>query len=754
MSAGQPDACVLRVTDVRGQTVGTGFLVSADGLVATCAHVVAAAQPHIAFPNSDPQPAELVTFSLSHDVAFLRLLAPLPAGAKVASLAPSSDREGVAIRSFGYPRIGNVEGLWGVGHLLGYVWEDRKTLLQLSSTQITRGFSGGPVWEAASGRVIGMVVQLAPADQYGRLDDVAFAVSAETLQNLCPAKLILHRDLTPGAPFQAPAVPRYFIPRPEASDSLRVHLLAEGTGAAGALIVSAVHGLGGIGKTTLVAALAHEPDVMALFPDGILWATLGTRPDELSLLAGWIQALGDYSFRPTVTESASAHLRTLLHAKSCLLVLDDAWQAESVRAFLVGGERCRVLVTTRDATLARKVGALLYDLDVMTASQALALFEARLGSLVGHRKQAEALARALGFLPLALELAAVQIEAGLSWAELLGVFHEKLADLRALDLDEAIYRNESLRLSFRLSLERLLVEDQSAFPWLGVLAEDARLTPAMAATLWGQPEIESRKRLRRLRDKALLQTPGGDQYSVHDLLRDEAALHLSQQMPLHAAHELLLQRYRAFTQDGLWHTLPDDGYIHTNLIWHLERAGREADVHALLREETPTGQNGWFQARERLGQTAGYLKDVARAGQLAETGFQARDRAKALGLQCRYALVSSSFTSLASNIPPSLLTALVEHAVLAPLQGLAYARQVPDPVQRTNALIGLAPALQEPLKGEARHDALQAVRAIRDEATRSHALAQLSPHLEGPLLIDAIAMATEFQDPRHHACSP
>jgi predicted ATPase len=40
------------------------------------------------------------------------------------------------------------------------------------------------------------------------------------------------------------------------------------------LVISAVQGLGGIGKTTLVADLARDPEVQRRYPDGVLWATL------------------------------------------------------------------------------------------------------------------------------------------------------------------------------------------------------------------------------------------------------------------------------------------------------------------------------------------------------------------------------------------------------------------------------------------------------------------------------------------------
>ena len=549
------------------------------------------------------------------------------------------------------------------------------------------------------------------------------------------------RRLPSGAPFQAPTVPRYFVPRPEVSQALMDYLTADAP--PGALVVSAVHGLGGIGKTTLVAALAHTPDVQTRFPDGVLWVTLGQQPDVLSLLAGWIQALGDYDFRPTVLESVSAHLRTLLHDKACLLVVDDAWHADHVRPFLVGGPRCRLVVTTRNAVLARKVGARLYDLDVMTEAQALSLFQARLGPLDGDREQAVALARELGYLPLALELAAAQVEAGLSWAELLDAFRQALADLATLDLDEATYRNESLRLSFRLSLEQLSPDDQEAFAWLGVLPEDAHLNPAMAATLWGEPEADARKRLRRLRDRALVKSVGDDRYTLHDLLHDEAKLRLAEQMPLPEAHAALLGRYRVRAQDGLWHTLPHDGYIHEHLTWHMEQAGQPEAIHALLQEEMGEGGNAWYEAREALGQTSGYLDDVRRAWRLSEEDFAIRHSPLAIGLQCRYALITATIRSMALNIPPTLLVALVKRNLWTPGQGLAFARRIPNEEQRVETLAGLAECVSVQLRDDVLGEALAAAQAIQIEENRAVAIEVLAPHLSEPLLRQAILVAQE-----------
>jgi hypothetical protein len=532
-------------------------------------------------------------------------------------------------------------------------------------------------------------------------------------------------------PFQVPPLPPYFLPRPEAAKAIRSALLDTRSDRPGVLAISAIHGLGGIGKTTLIAALAHDPAIRQRYPDGILWATLGQQPELFPRLLEWIQQLGDYTFKPTTLEGASSYLRTLLIDKACLLVVDDAWQRVHVDHFLVGGPRSQVVITTRDATLARKLRAHLHDLDVMTEAQALALLEGRLGTLsaANGRDQAAALARELGYLPLALELAAAQIADGYAWRDLLAAFRKPLADLRALDLDEAKFRNESLRLSFRLSLDQLSAEDEEAFRWLGVLPEDARLTPASAATLWDQPEADARRRLQRFRNKALLKSSGDDTYTVHDLLHDEARLRLAERMPLPQAHAALLTRYAAHCQPAplpdapgqptlppiyqfpslptpiLWHTVPADGYIHGRLTWHLEQAGQVELIHALLAEETCDNRNGWYQTLDRYGQVNVFIDDVVHAWQYADT-------ASALSQQWGCAFIVSSLNSLAANLSLELVDQLVQIGRWSVAQASAYICQIPDEGRRSRALAALVPHLPEPERKTVLAEALAAARSI------------------------------------------
>ena len=294
------------------------------------------------------------------------------------------------------------------------------------------------------------------------------------------------------------------------------------------------------------------------------------------------------------------------------------------------------------------------------------------------------------------------------------------------------------------------------FAWLGVLPEDVTLTPAMTATLWETDERSARTTLRSLWDKALLlpgalQPNGTPTYRLHDLLHDLARRLLTTPsgptrpddlpglgLTLREAHGRLLERYRARTRGGLWHTLPDDGYIHAHLTWHLEQAGAPEGLHGLLREDTTEGRNGWYEARERLGQVAGYLSDVDRAWRLAEKAFADRRSSLALGLQCRYAVIITSLNSLAINIPLKLLVTLVDKRVWSPAQGLSFARQVPDVGQRAKALALLIPLLAGPEQDQALRVAIDAIESgaygegRNGEEDRVEVLAAMVPCLTEP----------------------
>ncbi len=311
-----------------------------------------------------------------------------------------------------------------------------------------------------------------------------------------------------------PDVPAWFVERPEASEPVRKALRGGAAGATTA-VISALHGLGGVGKTTLAAALAEEAARDGAFPDGIYWLALGDEATEAQLLT-WLEELvrffGDGEYRAKEVEPTSAHLRWLLRDKRALIVVDDAWKAEHIHPFRVVGPKCRLLITTRDALIARDANATLFDLDTMSPAEARALIEGRLGRALAPEEEPSvaALAEELGRLPLALELAAAQVADGVPWGELLDDLKQEIVRLEALEPPgteeqaETTRKRLSVRSSFRSSLRRLSTERRERFAWLGVLREDTSLTPEMVTNFWGTSVRDARETLRYLRDKALL----------------------------------------------------------------------------------------------------------------------------------------------------------------------------------------------------------------------------------------------------------
>ncbi|MEH2216081.1 MAG: NB-ARC domain-containing protein, partial [Nostoc sp.] len=539
--------------------------------------------------------------------------------------------------------------------------------------------------------------------------------------------------------FQAPPLPTYFVERPEYSDDLKTRLLNGSSSDSRTLVITAIHGLGSVGKSTLAAALAHDAEIQSRFCDGILWATLGQQPNVLALLSGWVQALGDYSFKPTSVEATSSHLRTLLYDKAVLLVVDDAWNTEDARAFNFGGARCQVLVTTREGHIADALAANTYSLDIMKPDQAMELLTKKLRrEITGtERHSAENLAKGVGYLPLALELAAAEVACGTTWNELLADIQQEVARLTSFDrpeaeeiTDEASLKRLSLTASLNLSVKRMPPEKQQHFSWLGVLPEDVNINKMMAATLWQMDKRDAAKMLQYLRNKALLLTgvplaDGMPTYRLHDLFHDLACNLLTAAsepkrpgdlaglgLNLADVHAAFLKKYRQKTQNGLWHTLLDDGYIHQYLVWHLEKAGQLEEIHQLLREESATGSNGWYQVREQLAQTAGYITDISRAWELAEANRTEETLPQVVGLQCRYVLITASLNSLAANLPVELLIALVKNNLWNAEQGLAYALQKPKPEEKVKALTELVNYLPPNLKKLTLSEALTAARSI------------------------------------------
>ncbi|WP_052728012.1 NB-ARC domain-containing protein [Methanosarcina vacuolata] len=576
------------------------------------------------------------------------------------------------------------------------------------------------------------------------------------------------------APIQVPSLTESFVELPVMQE-IKSHLL-NGSNSQGILAITAIQGLGGIGKTTLAKIVAHDKEVQSYFSNGILWVTLGQEPDKLSLLNGWIKELGDSQSNHTTVETASNHLITLLYEKHILLVVDDAWNSRDVKPFLVGGSSCQTIITTRKAYIADDLGAKCYSLNLMTEEQSLELFAKVLQDSWKENEKEHALkvAKDVGYLPLALNLAAKRRKRDYPWVKIHEALEEEIALLSVLSPRVLGKREEGLEASLNLSLKALRSYDEEAFLnfiWLGVLPDDIKVNEKMASTLWGIDKEEAGYVLEFLWEEGLLTQDsiiqlGNEKlktYRIHDLFHDIACHYLtrspntenSTELPglgltLNEAHTSLLNRYQSKMQKvGLWHTLEDDAYIHSHLTWHMEKAGKIEDIHNLLIEETENGKNGWYEALESLELNAVFIEDLMKAWNLSEKNSEHQieqgNKTSFIGLELRYALIYTSINSLSSNISTELLVALLETKKWNETKVFIYAQKEPDSYERVTKLISIYRIINdESMKEEVMDKALEITSRIQYDYARSNALSALVPHLDGQRKEEVIEKALEI----------
>jgi tetratricopeptide (TPR) repeat protein len=177
------------------------------------------------------------------------------------------------------------------------------------------------------------------------------------------------------------------------------------------MLVSAVSGTAGVGKTALAVHWAHR--VRDRFPDGQLYLNLrGYDPDRpvtaADALARLLGALGVGDL-PADADDRAARYRTETASRRLLIVLDNAVSEEQVRPLLPGSASCAVVITSRDrlSGLVARDGARRVDLDLLTLTEAVALLRRLIGSRVDREPAAAAeLATRCARLPLALRVAA------------------------------------------------------------------------------------------------------------------------------------------------------------------------------------------------------------------------------------------------------------------------------------------------------------------------------------------------------------
>ena len=298
---------------------------------------------------------------------------------------------------------------------------------------------------------------------------------------------------------------------------------------AGTVVISAIGGAAGVGKTALALQFAHH--VADRFPDGQLYVNLrGFDPSAepvtpAQAIRGFLDALGVAPQSIPADMDAQAGLyRSLLAGRRMLVLIDNARDAAQVRPLLPGSRGCLVTITSRNQLAGLAVdGARLLSLGVLGEAEARDLLAGRVGDdrLAAEPEAVTELVRLCAGLPIAL--AVIAARAAASPSHPLAALAAKLRDadgrFDALDIGEP---RSSVRSVFSWSYAQLDPATARLFRLLALHPGPDISTPA-AASLAGIPVSQARAELAELTEVSLLAEPTPDRYVLHDLLRAYAA---------------------------------------------------------------------------------------------------------------------------------------------------------------------------------------------------------------------------------------
>lgn len=354
------------------RTCGTGFWLSNDGLIATCAHVI---PTRLRTPSAKGDlgvachalnwsgSAHLQQIEPTMDIAVLRVNDTLPHRVHVLPL----NREvvyGHQFRSFGYRKSQHFTGLDTRGEIRartlsrrGDVWAE---VIQLYSDEIEEGMSGAPIFDLEVQAVVGIVSLFWRETTTTTDSRLMFGVPVAGLLDLMPH--LGHRFQAEArgqhnyqiayvrtrVPFPTYKSLSFYVPRTDSAGKDLVTEIARDMDGSAHHIFS-ICGAGGVGKSTVAYELCRRLFTVR-FPDGIVWVTADGRSsyDLHALLDDILIELGEQTPRSASVGTRIERVYDFTRTKSILLVVDNFETiADHAVVEFLSRFPSQVLVTTR-----------------------------------------------------------------------------------------------------------------------------------------------------------------------------------------------------------------------------------------------------------------------------------------------------------------------------------------------------------------------------------------------------------------------
>jgi DNA-binding SARP family transcriptional activator/tetratricopeptide (TPR) repeat protein len=309
-------------------------------------------------------------------------------------------------------------------------------------------------------------------------------------------------------------------------------LLTTATEGSTAVVISAVSGTAGVGKTARAVPWAHRG--AGAFPDGQLYVNLrgfdpsGSPVTPTEAVRGFLDAFEIPPDRVSASFEAQIGLyRSLLAGRRVLVLLDNARDSEQARPLLPGVPGCAVVVTSRNQLngLVATAGARPLSLDLLTVAEARDLLSIRLGRerMAVDPHAVDDIIESCARLPLALAIVAARAAAHPDFplAALASELHEARSSLNEFASSDLA---TDVRAVFSWSYRQLGPDAARMFRQLGLHPGPDTSAPA-AASLAGIPVSAARRLLAELARAHLVSEREPGRYTFHDLLRAYATEH-------------------------------------------------------------------------------------------------------------------------------------------------------------------------------------------------------------------------------------